>query len=322
MTTLEQVRDQLAATLEGYAGPLPVHLRLDYLLLAPSNRRLAGRVLRHYARSLNAVLERQSPHLHITAYDNGVLTVDAAPTCTDCGGTETPGISCWRCQEQWEIERELADAEVQRAWGSPPMTTPHAPEGGEVAAARAAIITAAVDAMNNGVLVRDLFEPRIEALIHAAATAERARLAGMASEEDRAMVEGLWPPCPERRLHERWKHSRNVELANAARMCTPNAPCRECIEHDAARTTLLATLTARRAAVVEEALTWAAGAVCLGCSNGLEYRSGWHYTDELLATRQEGGSPCEAEAIRDRIRALSASPASAASIPRGPERGA
>lgn len=259
MTTIEQVRDQLAATLEGYAGPLPVHLRLDYLLLAPSNRRLAGRVLRHYARSLNAVLERQSPHLHITAYDNGVLTVDAAPTCTDCGGTETPGISCWRCQEQWEIERELADAEVQRAGGSPPMTTPHAPEGGEVAAARAAIITAAVDAMNNGVLVRDLFEPRIEALIHAAATAERARLAGMASEEDREMVERIMPACPKRRLHERWKHSTNAELALAAKMCTPDYPCGDCVLADAAKTTLLARLAAARGEALEEAAKLADG---------------------------------------------------------------
>lgn len=94
--TLEQVRDQLAAALEGYAGALPMQLRLDGLLLSPTTRQLAGKVLRRYRRSLNAILERQEPRIHVTGYGGGWISIDEAPRCTDCG---------------WERER----AEVERS---------------------------------------------------------------------------------------------------------------------------------------------------------------------------------------------------------------
>lgn len=120
---------------------------------------------------------------------------------------------------------------------------------------------------------------------------ERARLAALSPGEVGKMVEEM-----DLASEVYWTSCDGAEKHRAAERCR------------SAESTLLAAFAAQRERVVGEMLTWAAGAVCSGCSNGLEYRSGWHYTDELLAARQEGGSPCEAEPIRTRLHALLAAP--------------
>lgn len=144
----------------------------------------------------------------------------------------------------------------------------------------------------------------LDALITAAraegATAERARLAGLASEEDREMVERIMPACPKRWLHERWKHSTNAELALAAKMCTPDYPCGDCVLADAARTTLRARLAAARGEAIEEAARVCDDAV-VECRRAAQ-RAQEQGNSELMCSREDKAD-C-AEALARRIRAL------------------
>lgn len=58
-------------------------------------------------------------------------------------------------------------------------------------------------------------------------------------ERVRALVEAMVPACPKRKLHEAYSGSANHELALAARMCTPDKPCKDCGKWSA----LLAAIT-------------------------------------------------------------------------------
>lgn len=146
-----------------------------------------------------------------------------------------------------------------------PMTTPHAPEGGEEAMAVDAILAAHSGPKRVAAIERLLTAARKEG-----ATAERARLAGLASEEDREMVDALDSICRSGRvMYLEWLEAYTTLLArlaaargedappsDAQSARQPGDPC-DCGAMWAERDRLRTALAAAERAGAEKALRWA-----------------------------------------------------------------
>lgn len=156
--------------------------------------------------------------------------------------------------------------------------TPHAPEGGDVAAAQQALESRIAEMLAehaNPWEAADQIAALIAATRAEAATAERARLAGMASEEDREMVSNL---IAESIRCGMW-NAREAPLH--AKDCSDKA--------DGVAESLLARLAAARGEALEEAAkvceNWFATDLWPAHSITVEERNAAEAASEDLATR-------------------------------------